>query len=419
MVSTEYPPMPGGVGRYTANLTESLKRIGIDMYVVCNEKGAGNFSGLSPENTQNSDVLLKITSELQPDIVHIQFEPGLYGFILDAKDPRKSGTYIDSFYHQCKIPIVTTFHTGYTLRQWLRQGSSLVKKTGKTGRFGIPARASIRLWKYFLNYQAFSNLNKGKLALSKAGITFSNYMSKMIGRNCHVIYHGSQPTPSVSSDKKQARKYFGLPTESRIALAAGFRTVTKGWDIIPKLELPKEWVIVTNSSKSHYNVETLELEWERKNKVTKGKDEDYYYYHHHHHSHRHDSANGLNIIDLQRGFLSEKELSLLFYASDVLLLPYKVTAASGVMFDGLAHGVPFVASNLGFFKEFAAMGLGIISKREPIAFTKAIMKIDTNHEYFTKNVNDFRQKLRWDFIAEQHAAIYQSAAAVRQGVQKL
>jgi glycosyltransferase involved in cell wall biosynthesis len=411
MVSTEYPPMPGGVGRYTANLTESLKKIGIDMYVVCDEKGKGNFSGLSPKNTQNSEALLNITSELQPDIVHIQFEPGLYGLVLDVRDPRKSGTYIDSFYHQCKIPIITTFHTGYTLRQWLSH-ASVVKKTGKTGALGIPARASIRLWKYFLNYRAFNNLNRGKLAFSKAGITFSNYMSKMIGRNCHVIYHGSQPTPLVSQDKKQARKYFGLPTESRIALAAGFRTVTKGWDIIPKLKLPKEWAVVTNSSKGHYSVETLEMEWERNAKGTKGKDQDYY------HSASYETANGLNIIDLQRGFLSEKELSLLFYASDILLLPYKVTAASGVMFDGLAHGIPFVASNLGFFKEFAAMGLGMISEREPTGFAKAIMKIDANHEYFKRNVDEFRPKLRWDFVAQQHAAIYQSAA-VKQDLQKL
>ncbi len=411
MVSTEYPPMPGGVGRYTANLTESLKKIGIDMYVVCDEKGKGNFSGLSPKNIQNSQALLNITSELQPDIVHIQFEPGLYGLVLDVRDPRKSGTYIDSFYHQCKIPIITTFHTGYTLRQWLSH-ASVVKKTGKTGALGIPARASIRLWKYFLNYRAFNNLNKGKLAFSKAGITFSNYMSKMIGRNCHVIYHGSQPTPLVSQDKTQARKYFGLPTESRIALAAGFRTVTKGWDIIPRLKLPKEWTVVTNSSKGHYSVETLEMEWERNAKGTKGKDQDYY------HSASYETANGLNIIDLQRGFLSEKELSLLFYASDILLLPYKVTAASGVMFDGLAHGIPFVASNLGFFKEFAAMGLGMISEREPSGFAKAIMKMQANLEYFTRNVDGFRPKLRWDFVAEQHAAIYQSAA-VKQDLQKL
>lgn len=411
MVSTEYPPMPGGVGRYTANLTESLKKIGVEMDVVCNEKGEGNFSGLSPKNTQNSETLLKITSELKPDIVHIQFEPGLYGLVLDAKDPRKSGTYIDPFYHQCKIPIVTTFHTGYTLRQWLSQ-ASVVKKTGKTGRFGVPARASIRLWKYFLNYRAFNNLNKGKLTLSKVGITFSNYMSKMIGKNCQVFYHGAEPSSNVSTDKNQARKYFGLPTESRIALAAGFRTVTKGWDIIPKLELSKEWVIVTNSSKGHYNLESLEMEWERKNKQTSGNDKGNYY------PRAPDGVSDLNIIDLQRGFLTEKELSLLFYASDVLLLPYKVTAASGVMFDGLAHGIPFVASNLGFFKEFAAMGLGIVSSRQPAAFTEAILRIGADYERFTTNVNKFRPKLEWDYVAGQHAAIYQSAA-LKHDIQKL
>jgi hypothetical protein len=141
-------------------------------------------------------------SELQPDVVHIQFEPGLYGLVLDLKDPRKSGTYIDSFYRQCKVPIVTTFHTGCTLRQWLSE-ATLIKKTGKTGGFGIPARASIRLWKHLLNYRAFNNLNKGKLSLSKAGIAMSNYMSKMIGRNCYVIYHGAEPAPSVSRDKIQ------------------------------------------------------------------------------------------------------------------------------------------------------------------------------------------------------------------------
>ena len=43
---------------------------------------------------------------------------------------------------------------------------------------------------------------------------------------------------------------------------------------------------------------------------------------------------------------------MLFYAADVVILPYKVTAGSGVMFDALAHGLPFIATNLGFFKEF-------------------------------------------------------------------
>jgi glycosyltransferase involved in cell wall biosynthesis len=63
-----------------------------------------------------------------------------------------------------------------------------------------------------------------------------------------------------------------------------------------------------------------------------------------------------NIVCLQKGFLSDEELSLLLYAADALILPYKVSSASGVMFDGLAHGLPFVATDLGFFKEFSSKG---------------------------------------------------------------
>ena len=48
MVSTEFPPMPGGVGRYTFNLTQSLRQLGIKVRVVCNDKGKGDFHGLSP-----------------------------------------------------------------------------------------------------------------------------------------------------------------------------------------------------------------------------------------------------------------------------------------------------------------------------------------------------------------------------------
>jgi glycosyltransferase involved in cell wall biosynthesis len=37
MVSTEYPPMMGGVGRYTYNLTKGLRKLGLGIHVVCDE----------------------------------------------------------------------------------------------------------------------------------------------------------------------------------------------------------------------------------------------------------------------------------------------------------------------------------------------------------------------------------------------
>jgi glycosyltransferase involved in cell wall biosynthesis len=399
MVSTEYPPMPGGVGRYTANLTSELRKAGLDVYVVCDEKGDGQYSGLSPKNPHNSDVLLKIVSDLKPDVVHVQFEPGLYGLILDPLDPKKSGTYIDSFYTKCKIPIVTTFHTGYSLGQWISQ-ASLIKKSGRIGKLGIPARALVRFWKYFLNYQAFNNLNKEKLRMSRAGIVFSHYMSERLdvstnddgngGNRCHVIYHGSEPAICPPLNKKEAREKFSLPQEQghRIALAHGFRTAGKGWDILEKMKMPDGWTLVVNSSKGHYSIENLDLTWQKAD----------------------------NILDLGRGFLSEEELSTLFYACDAAILPYKVTAGSGVMFDALAHGLPFIATDLDFFREFAAKGLGITAKRNPHEFSKGIKKLDRNYFKYAESVDAFKQNLKWNFVARQHSQLYYSTIDTRRGL---
>jgi glycosyltransferase involved in cell wall biosynthesis len=389
MVSTEYPPMPGGVGRYTAILTRELRKLGFDVYVACNDKGKGEFFGISPGNVKNSDVLLEIVDKIKPDVVHIQFEPGMYGLIIDTKDPRKSGTYIDSFYRKCKTPITTTFHSGYTLTQWMNQ-ASLIKKSGRIGRLGIPLRFLIRFWKYFLNYKAFKNLNKDKLGLSRAGIVFSCYMSNILGGG-RVIYHGAEPSiPPNPENKRNARSMFSLPQDGRIALALGFKTSTKGWDIIKKIDIPSGWRIVINSSKSYYNTENYDEKWDEDN--------------------NNNSNTKNNIIDLQRGLLSEEELSMLFYAADVVILPYKVTAGSGVMFDALAHGLPFIATNLGFFKEFAALGLGMTVKRDPREFSNGIKNLDRNYSNYTKSINAFKQKLKWNFVASQHASIYQFAA---------
>jgi glycosyltransferase involved in cell wall biosynthesis len=394
MVSTEYPPMPGGVGRYTANLTRELRKLGFDVYVVCNDMGKGEFSGLSPTNAKNSDVLLEIVDKVKPDVVHVQFEPGMYGLIIDPKDPRKSGTYIDQFYTRCKAPITTTFHSGYyTLIQWMSQ-ASLIKKTGRLGRLGIPLRLLMRSWKYLLNYKAFKNLNKEKLSMSRAGIVFSHYASSKLGGGS-VIYHGAEPAISTDhNNKKGARSIFSLPQDGRIALALGFKTNTKGWDIIKKMDIPEGWRIVINSSRSsYYNTENYDEKWEEGNN---------------------DDNNKNNIIDLQRGFLDEEELSMLFYAANAVILPYKLTAGSGVMFDALAHGLPFIATNLGFFKEFAAQGLGITVKRNPHEFSNGIKNLDRNYSSYAESINAFKQKLKWDFVASQHASIYNFAAGKMQ-----
>lgn len=392
MVSTEFPPMRGGVGRYTSKLVEALRKIsGIEVDVVCNQDGNGEFAGISPANQKNSDVLLKIVEEYRPDVVHVQFEPGLYGLILDTRNPRASRTFIDPFYHRCKVPIVTTFHSAYTLREWMGQ-AMIVKREGKTGRFGIPARAAIKIWKHLVNYKAFHAINKEKLKLSYAGISFSKYLADRIGGG-DVIYHGAEPVISPPVPKGKAREMFSLPQDKMIAVAIGFSTATKGWDILSRIQMPNGWIMVLNSSKGHFNKEKSIYDVKHRRSISTTTVSDQYN----------------KIIDLQRGFLEEEELSMLLYACDIVMLPYKITSGSGVMFDALAHRLPFVASDLDFFKEFAEMRLGITAKRNPVSFAKAIRELGDSYDKYSKAVDNFKQQLRWEFVTRQHIDIYSHA----------
>lgn len=376
MISTEYPPMQGGVGRYTYNLTTALRKIGFEVQVVCNRLGNGDFFGLSPSNTDDSNVILQLVDKIKPDIVHLQYEQGMYGLVLDGLDPRRTRTNIDSFYDHCKVPIVTTFHSAYTIRQWL----NLVVPLKLPSKLSILKKYSnnkiIRYWKRIINYNSFHNLNKEKVAKSAASIVFSDYMSKMIGGG-QVILHGAESNSTSGKGKMEARRVFSLPQENRIALALGFATITKGWDILEKMNIPSGWTIVVNSSTNHLSIERCD-----KNLAKNG------------------------IIDLQKDFLSEEELSLLFSSADAVILPYKVSSGSGVMFDALAHGLPFVATDLDFFNEYARKGLGITVKRNPEAFSKALADLNSDYITYKRRVDEFMPELSWRKIASQHGRLY-------------
>ena len=422
MVSTEYPPMYGGVGRYTYNLTRALRKLGHTVYVVCNEDGKeGDFFGLSASfNKDNSGLLLEIVNKVKPDIVHIQFEHGLYGLKLSSLNPRNTYTNIDSFYDICKIPIVTTFHSAYTFKQWMNIISPLDLKSNSNNnnlknQVKYLSKYILQYWKFIINYKSFHDLNNEKLVKSKKGIVFSDYIkNRIIGkkrkgsngfannksdvddnndnRKNIVIYHGAEPSLSPFPNiKEKARAKFGIYLDNddnkirrrrRIALALGFKTSTKGWDILNEIDIPENWLIIVNSSKNHFNTENYNSE-----KIIK---------------------DFTHIIDLQRDYLSDTDLSLLFYASDVVLLPYKVSSGSGVMFDALAHGLPFIATDLEFFKEYAKKGLGVTVKRDPKEFKKALIDIEDNYENYCNSVNQFKLSLNWKNIAEHHTNVYNS-----------
>jgi hypothetical protein len=89
-----WPPMLGGVrGGYCKKLVDSLRREGVQVFVIWNEDGKGDHNGVSPKIQDNSKVLLNIVKEDERDVVHVQYELGLYGIHLDAINPRRTHKY--------------------------------------------------------------------------------------------------------------------------------------------------------------------------------------------------------------------------------------------------------------------------------------------------------------------------------------
>lgn len=130
----------------------------------------------------------------------------------------------------------------------------IVPSSGRFDRIGAFSQATYYYWTHLLNYSSFNSLNRGKIGPNRGGIVFSKYLQNLIPGS-YLIYHGSVPSVPPPTDKSEVRKRFLLPEDANIALAVGFMTATKGWDMIKKMKVPKDWRIVINTSKNHYSKE--------------------------------------------------------------------------------------------------------------------------------------------------------------------
>jgi glycosyltransferase involved in cell wall biosynthesis len=413
VVSGEYPPMKGGVGRYTFNLVHALaKESNIDVSVAISSPAAAASAPPPPSTAhattattgapaarpksnkvtvypgivrkgdkQNSDHLFQLVSETNPDIVNIQYERGLYEVDTTIRHTLwrlVHGSTLDRFYRKCPVPIVSTLHTVFPEEEY----RSYVKDRAlrKEGRFGflpMPLRAAIRRWVMEQRYHLLLEV----VRLSDGIISPARTIKDVVKRGT-VIYHGAEPNIEVSSssranDKQQQfRNELGLPTDKMLLLAFGYAGSYKGFDLLGSLRLPDGWSLVVKQTKH-------ERGSEKPIDVRKNEDNS-------------------NVISLHLGYLDDSTLSKLFFACDAIIFPYKVVSVSGVMFDALAHGLPFIASNLRFFKEFADMGLGIVCNRDMESFEQAIGDLAMEYDEYKTRVEQFRSNLRWSNVAQKH-----------------
>ena len=387
IVTGEYPPMKGGVGRYTFNLVNALKkRNNIEIFIAMsntNNRFTTSFSNVNSYSNngiyynvvnkgdkRNSTRLLNLIDRLKPDVVNIQYERGLYEIDTTIKHMIRRllyGSTLDRFYKLCPVPTISTLHTVLPYSEYQEYIKEIaLRKEGKLAALPTPIRAGIRklvLEKRYKLLLEIVNLSKEIISLAKSN-------QSLIKRGT-VIYHGAESAPSLSiKNKQEYRKEFGLPLNKQLLLAFGYVGSYKGFDILSHIELPKEWILVI-----------------KQNKHERGREQ---------------PVHIKNALNLDLGYLDDLKLSKLFFACDAIIFPYKVVSISGVLFDALAHGLPFVASDLSFFQEFAEMNLGITCKRNAKSFSESLINLDANYEKYHNNVLNFNPKLKWDNIADNY-----------------
>jgi glycosyltransferase involved in cell wall biosynthesis len=162
-------------------------------------------------------------------------------------------------------------------------------------------------------------------------------------------------------------------------LAFGYAGSYKGFDVLGNLALPPGWSLVVKQTKHERGLE-------RPIKIANNERD--------------------NVINLNLGYLDDATMSKLFFACDAIIFPYTIVSISGVMFDALAHGLPFVASDLRFFKEFANMGLGIECKRDTKSFEQALLTLALKFDEYNTRVEQFQSKILWSNIASQHIEFF-------------
>ena len=408
VVSGEYPPMKGGVGRYTKNLVQAIaKKPDVEVSVAIGGADAAATAPVAPPTSyasqdskddvtiyrgtirkgdkRNSDRLLQIVSEIQPDVVNIQYERGLYEVDTTIRHTfwrLVHGSTLDRFYKMCPAPTVSTLHTVFPrdeYRDYIKDRA--LRKEGRFGFLPQPLRAAIRRWVLKQRYDLLLRV----VNQSDGVISPARTLQEVVRRGT-VIYHGAEPAIELSSTsssmdfKKEFRKTFGLPVDKMLLLAFGYAGSYKGFDVLGSLGLPNGWSLVIKQTK-HERGSERPIEFGKNNR---------------------DNV----IISLNLGYLDETTMSKLFFACDAIIFPYKIVSISGVMFDALAHGLPFIASDLRFFKEFADMGLGIVCKRTTKSFERSISTLALEYTEYKTRVEQFRSELRWSNIANKHIEFF-------------
>ena len=381
---SSWPPRPCGIATYSEELIPALRKAQNDIHVICHPDGGrpGEKNVYPVMNTGVpgwDEAVYDKVQKINPDIVHIQHEYGLYQTSAD----HASGLFRFLFRLQVqgKYPAVITYHSVYSrLNPMMRLYMDIMQR------------------------------------LVQAGIVHAEYqwmnLHANLGRmvdNVVVIPHGAAAGVSIS--KTQAKKKLGLEGKSVLGMLGWF-TQTKGFDRVLEIwdDLAAElgnntWLVLAGDARRG---DPNQIDYKKKLLYLVEQ-----------------CVHNDRIKVVQGSFTSE-EYNSIMAAFDLMVMPYTFASQSGNLAHSFALGVPAVVSGLeGLKAEAEASGAAVsVSPGDSEELKQAILMIMGNaalHKRYAQRASAYvKKKISWSIIAKKHMQIYRKAAmSMKQGARDL
>lgn len=172
-----------------------------------------------------------------------------------------------------------------------------------------------------------------------------------------VMEHGIAQFPEFDSDaRERLRADLGLADDHRLALFFGNLGWYKGPDLlieaISRVAPLSNWHLLITGRCRHQDLKVA-----IQNLIDQSVARDRIHWH--------------------EGFVADADVPGIFFAADLLVLPYRHIDQSGVLFMAMATGLPVLASDVGSFKEYVGAHSGRVVPVENVdALESALLEID-------------------------------------------
>lgn len=366
---SSWPPKPCGIASYSQELVEEIRKKGHEVLIVCHSEGGGKgeegvYPVINLDTPAWEEKLYQTVTDIDPDVVHIQHEYGLY-----SKDSDYSSRLISPMFRwriEGKFPLVMTYHSVYAKLD--RKRTLFMDVTLRIIHAGIVHE----------EYQ--------KIALP--------YNLGWVPGNVWVIPHGAKKIRCPYS-KEEAKKSLGLEGKKVVGMigwfvpSKGYHRVINLWTEISSL-LPDTFLILVGE------VRRPENEWYKRKLLELAS-----------------KSSARDRIKIILKVLTPKEYELTLSAFDILVLPYTFISQSGNLAHAFSLGVPVVASAMEGLKEEiekSRAGIPVLPEddRELKRAIVTLMEDEHLRQEFSKNGRRYvDQQINWERIAGMHIELYQ------------